>query len=130
MGTASIMTTTVSCTLLRATTLKVEGKGSMTSLSSYALSWPGTSATPPALCMTSCMPFMKWPATTLVEQTVGAGKLIEMYSYTAAGAVTKKRLRVQRGAGTADKDFVYGYGSDGKLATVLYPGASVPFTYS
>ena len=32
------MTTTVSCTLLRAMTLKVEGKGSMTSLSSYALS--------------------------------------------------------------------------------------------
>jgi hypothetical protein len=32
------MTTTVSCTLLRAMTLNVEGKGSMTSLSSYALS--------------------------------------------------------------------------------------------
>jgi hypothetical protein len=69
-------TTTVSCTLLRAMTLKVEGKGSMTSLSSYALSWPGTSATPPALCMTSCMPFMKWPATTsLVEHAVGAGNV-------------------------------------------------------
>jgi hypothetical protein len=61
---------------------------------------------------------------------VGAGQLIEMYSYTAAGSVTKKRLRVVRSAGTVDKDFVYGYGSDGKLATVLYPGASVPFTYT
>ena len=56
--------------------MKVEGKGSMTSLSSYALSWPGTSATPPAFCMTSCMPFMKWPATTsLVEHAVGAGNV-------------------------------------------------------
>jgi hypothetical protein len=62
--------------LLRATTLKVEGKGSMTSLSSYALSWPGSSATPPAFCMTSCMPLVKSPATTsLVEHAVGAGKV-------------------------------------------------------
>ncbi len=76
MNIASMTTTTVSCTLLRATTLKLEGKGSMTSLSSYALSWPGSSATPPAFCMTSCMPFMNWPATmSLVEQAVGAGKV-------------------------------------------------------
>jgi RHS repeat-associated protein len=60
----------------------------------------------------------------------GAGRLIEMYSYTPAGAVTKKRLRVERPSGTVDRDFVYGYGADGKLATVLYPGASVPFTYT
>ena len=46
MAIASIMTTTVSCTLLRAMTLKVQGKGSSTSLSSYALSCPGSSATP------------------------------------------------------------------------------------
>jgi YD repeat-containing protein len=61
----------------------------------------------------------------------GAGSLIEIYSYTPAGAVTKKRLRVERQSGTVvNKDFVYGYGADGKLATVLYPGASVPFTYT
>ena len=77
MAIASIMTTTVSCTLLRAMTLKLQGKGSMTSLSSYALSWPGTSDTPPAFWMTNCMPLVKSPATTsLVEQAVGAGKVI------------------------------------------------------
>jgi RHS repeat-associated protein len=63
-------------------------------------------------------------------EAVAPGRLIEMYSYTPAGAVTKKRLRVTRDTGTVDRDFVYGYGADGKLATVLYPGASVPFTYT
>jgi YD repeat-containing protein len=63
-------------------------------------------------------------------QSVGAGQLIEMYSYTAAGAVTKKRMRIIRSGTTVDKDVTYTYGTDGKLATVLYPGASVPFTYS
>jgi RHS repeat-associated protein len=63
-------------------------------------------------------------------QSVGAGQLIEMYSYTAAGAVTKKRMRIIRSGTTVDKDVNYTYGTDGKLATVLYPGASVPFTYS
>lgn len=60
----------------------------------------------------------------------GAGQLIEMYSYNAAGAVLKKRLRIVRGSGTVDKDVTYTYGSDGKLATVLYPGTTVPYTYS
>ncbi|MBI2685178.1 MAG: RHS repeat-associated core domain-containing protein [Acidobacteria bacterium] len=61
---------------------------------------------------------------------VGAGQVIEMYSYTSAGAVAKKRLRLVRGAGTVDKDVSYSYGSDGKLATVTYPGYSTPFTYT
>ncbi|MBL8239316.1 MAG: hypothetical protein JNM66_17960, partial [Bryobacterales bacterium] len=60
----------------------------------------------------------------------GGGQLIEMYSYTAAGAVTKKRLRIVRSGGTVDKDVTYTYGTDGKLATVLYPGATVPFSYT
>jgi RHS repeat-associated protein len=53
-----------------------------------------------------------------------------MYSYTAAGAVAKKRLRIVRGTATVDKDVTYGYGSDGKLATVLYPDTTVPLTYT
>jgi YD repeat-containing protein len=61
---------------------------------------------------------------------VGLGQLIEMYSYTAAGAVAKKRLRIVRGTATVDKDVTYGYGSDGKLATVLYPDTTVPLTYT
>jgi len=52
----------------------------------------------------------------------------EMYSYNAAGAVTKKRLRIVRSTGTVDKDVTYGYGADGKPTTVLYPGTSVPYT--
>ena len=90
------MTTTVSCTLLRAMTLKVQGKGSSTSLSSYALSCPGSSATPPALCMTSCMPFMKWPATTsLVEQVVGAGKVSLVPTANAVSVVVLPHDRIQ-----------------------------------
>ncbi len=60
----------------------------------------------------------------------GPGEVIEIYSYTAAGAVTKKRLRLVRPGGTVDKDVTYGYGTDGKLATVLYPGATIPYSYT
>jgi len=63
-------------------------------------------------------------------ENVGVGKVIEMYSYTAAGAVTKKRLRIVRSTGTVDKDVTYGYGADGKPSTVLYPGTSAPYTYT
>jgi RHS repeat-associated protein len=63
-------------------------------------------------------------------QWTGLGVVVEMYSYTAAGAVTKKRMRVYRGVEIVDKDVTYSYGPDGKLATVLYPGASVPYTYT
>lgn len=35
-----------------------------------------------------------------------------------------------RGTGTVDRDLVYSYGADGKLASVLYPGSSVPFVYT
>ena len=43
--------------------------------------------------------------------------MIEMYSYTAAGAVTKKRMRMVRSGGaTAVKDVTYAYGADGKLS--------------
>ncbi len=58
-----------------------------------------------------------------------AGQLIEMYSYNSGGAVTKKRLRIVRTNGTVDKDVLYSYGTDGKLATVQYPGVSIPFSY-
>jgi RHS repeat-associated protein len=61
----------------------------------------------------------------------GGGQFIEMYSYNSAGAVLKKRLRVSRGGSSiVDKDVTYAYGTDGKLSTVLYPGASVPYTYT
>jgi len=35
-----------------------------------------------------------------------------------------------RSTGTVDKDVTYGYGADGKPTTVLYPGTSVPYTYT
>ena len=69
-------------------------------------------------------------ATATGCENSGAGKLIEMYSYNAAGAVTKKRLRIVRTVVTVDKDVTYSYGTDGKLATVLYPGAATPYTYT
>jgi hypothetical protein len=61
---------------------------------------------------------------------VGAGEVIEMYSYTVGGAVAKKRLRLVRPGGSVNKDVSYTYGADGKLATVLYPDATIPYTYS
>lgn len=60
----------------------------------------------------------------------GPGQVIELYAYNAAGAVTKKRLRLVRLTETVDKDVTYSYGSDGKLSTVLYPGATIPYTYT
>lgn len=63
--------------------------------------------------------------------SAGGGQFIEMYSYDSAGAVLKKRLRVSRGGSSIiDKDVTYAYGSDGKLSTMQYPGASVPYTYT
>lgn len=63
-------------------------------------------------------------------QSAGVGQVIELYSYTVAGAVAKKRLRIIRSGTTVDKDVTYTYGTDGKLSSVLYPGATVPFTYT
>jgi len=60
----------------------------------------------------------------------GVGEIVEMYSYTVAGAITRKRMRIVRANGTVDKDVTYGYGSDGKLSTVLYPGGTIPYTYT
>lgn len=69
-------------------------------------------------------------ATATWCQYEGAGRLIEMYSYNAAGAMTEKRLRIERGGyGQVDKDVAYSFGSDGKLGTVLYPGTTVPSSY-
>lgn len=47
-------------------------------------------------------------ATSSGTPSVGAGQIIELYSYTIAGAVTKKRMRIVRGATTAEgvKKFV------------------------
>jgi len=39
-------------------------------------------------------------------------------------------MRIVRANGTVDKDVTYGYGSDGKLSTVLYPGGTIPYTYT
>ena len=60
----------------------------------------------------------------------GLGVAVEMYSYTAAGAVTKKRMRIYRGVEIVDKDVTYSYGPDGKPATGLYQDASVPYRYT
>ena len=69
-------------------------------------------------------------ATATGCQGTGPGQMIEMYAYNSAGAATKKRLRLVRPSGTVDKDVTYAYGSDGKLSTVLYPGATIPYTYT
>ena len=59
----------------------------------------------------------------------GGGQFIEMFSYNPAGALLKKRLRIVKPTGSVNKDVSYGYMSDGKLETVLYPDATVPYTY-
>ena len=37
---------------------------------------------------------------------------------------------VHASRGTMDEDVAYTYGADGKLATVLYPDATIPYTYT
>ena len=49
---------------------------------------------------------------------------VEMYSYTAAGAVTAKRLQANRSYITSNLDVVYGYDSAGRASTVTYPMAA------
>ncbi len=65
--------------------------------------------------------------------TCAAGQFAEMYSYTVAGAVTKKRLRLTRQSAppnppgsppptsTADLDATYTHDTEGKVVSVQYP---------
>jgi len=63
------------------------------------------------------------------ETACGVGRWYEMYSYTAAGLVTKKRLRLQRmnyqvpaQVTAADLDGVYGWNNEGQMTTMTQPG--------
>jgi hypothetical protein len=69
-------------------------------------------------------------ATTGCGLESGGAKFVEMYSYTAAGLVAKKRLRVtmktsQPGEpyaeGTADLEVAYTYNGEGRTMSVTYP---------
>jgi len=65
------------------------------------------------------------------ETACGVGRWYEFYSYTAAGLVTKKRLRLQRqnylsALTAADMDGVYGWNNEGQMtgdADQLWDGA-------
>jgi len=45
----------------------------------------------------------------------------EIYSYTTAGAPTKKRFRIKKGSYTTDLDSTYTYDNEGKMTSVVYP---------
>ncbi|MCZ2149713.1 MAG: hypothetical protein LC126_18290, partial [Bryobacterales bacterium] len=68
------------------------------------------------------------------ETACAVGRFTEMYSYTAAGLVTKKRLRLGRvnyslAATNADLDAVYGYNNEGRMTSVMQPGYYTPGQY-
>ena len=58
-----------------------------------------------------------------LNPTPNASAFSEMYSYTAAGLMTKKRLRVTRSGGRipGDLDALYTYDGEGKMTSVKYP---------
>jgi RHS repeat-associated protein len=68
---------------------------------------------------------VQWGSTTSP-----AGRFTEMYSYSPSGQRTAKRLTVERSAGTATLDLAYGYDSNGRLASITYPGGTGTFEYS
>mgnify|MGYP001571845875 FL=1 len=54
----------------------------------------------------------------------------EMLSYTAAGLVTKKRLRLTRAVNSADLDPVYAYDNEGTVTSMQYPqGGTYNYSY-
>jgi len=56
-----------------------------------------------------------------IRDAIGCEAVQEMYSYTPAGAISKKRLRVVRGGTGLDLDAVYTYDTEGRVASVSYP---------
>ena len=44
-----------------------------------------------------------------------------MYSYTAAGLITKKRLRLTRAVNSADLDAVHWYDNERRVTSMRYP---------
>ncbi len=68
--------------------------------------------------------------------TCAAGQFAEMYSYTQAGAVTKKRLRLTRQSApgnptsTADLDATYLHDTEGKVVNVQYPSTYTDGTFN
>jgi len=73
------------------------------------------------------------PATAsyFIKDSIGCEAVQEMYSYTPAGAMTKKRVRLIRGGVGLDLDVVYTYDTEGRVASVAYPngGATLQQQY-
>jgi YD repeat-containing protein len=62
--------------------------------------------------------------------TCASGTLFtEMYSYTAAGRITAKRLRLNQGNNNADLNASFTYNNEGTLASVTYPNGGNTYTY-
>jgi RHS repeat-associated protein len=59
-----------------------------------------------------------------------SGLFTEMYSYTASGQLAAKRLRLNRGTNDADLDIQLSYDTEGRLASIIYPGGSPTLTYT
>jgi len=64
------------------------------------------------------------------ETETKGGRVDELYSYTSAGAVVTKRVRILRGNSTVTKDIGYTFDGEGKLATMQYPDEAKPFVMS
>jgi YD repeat-containing protein len=58
------------------------------------------------------------------------GLMTEMYSYTASGKLTAKRLRVNRGGSNADLELHIGYDGEGRVASVTYPFGDPTLSYT
>jgi len=64
------------------------------------------------------------------DTNIGPGLLTEMYSYTASGRITQKRLRVNRGNGNVDLDLGYSYDDEGRVTGISYPNGGPTLNYS
>ena len=57
------------------------------------------------------------------------GQFTEMYSYSPSGTINKSRLRMTRGQQSVDLDLAIGFDSQGRVSSLLYPGASQALQY-
>lgn len=58
------------------------------------------------------------------------GLVTEMYSYTVAGQVAAKRIRINRGKNDVDLDMSCSYDDEGRLATMNYPSGGPSLVHS
>ena len=77
--------------------------------------------------------------TTYASGPSATSTLTDMFSYTQAGQIAGKRVRVKKASGsttaTGDLDLAYTYNSEGKVTSVTYPydsgsGTSPSYTYA